>query len=108
MRKYRITQQGSIYSLYESDKLLCSFTRETLREKLEALNRGSNWVGTILRFLNRDFPCSPSKFSKESPEGYGVGFCIEYLRSKGYKVYHPCIGGNIFLDFLFTGHHLAL
>jgi len=95
--KYEIKQDSNgSFLLYHGLDLLTTFTRQNLREKLEAcaLTSGfsSNWIGSMLRLLNQKYPVP---YPKESDQRSGlqrlidrIGFdgLADYLRSKGLRV----------------------
>jgi len=89
MQRYRIDKDGSSFNLFEENTFLCSFTRETFRETLENLCRSSHWIGYILRLLNKQYPNQSLKPLKDTAEGYGIGYLIDYMQSKGYRVFIP-------------------
>jgi hypothetical protein len=89
MQRYRIDKDDSSYSLFEENNLLCSFTRETFRETLEKLDRSSKWIGYIVRLLNKQYPLEIKRPSVDSPERYSLGFLLDYMQSKGHRVFRP-------------------
>jgi hypothetical protein len=89
MQRYRIDKVGETFTLFEESTLVCSFTRETFRKTLENLDRSSKWIGYIVRLLNQQYPYEAKRPSVDSPERYGAGYLIDYMQSKGYKVFRP-------------------
>jgi hypothetical protein len=82
------------FNLYEDGVLLCKFSRKSIREDLERLGRGSKWIGSVLRLLDRSYPViTPFNFSLPdlSVEGlvrrYGSDHLLNYLRSKGFRCF---------------------
>lgn len=95
--KYEIKQDSNgSFLLYHGSDLLTSFTRQNLREKLEAcaLTSGysSNWIGSVLRLLNKKYPVPcPESNEKRSDlqrliDRIGFDGLADYLRSKGLRV----------------------
>ena len=94
MGRYDIQKVGpDLYELYEDNSLLCKFSRKNFRQNLTDLGRGSNWIGSILRILNKKYPF-PITFPYRTPleravDIYGEWGLAEYLRSKGLRVIKP-------------------
>ena len=116
MGRYKILSRNkgnSIkFDLYEEGKLLCSFTRDTVRTELEALGRSSHWEGCIIRMLNKQYPL-PVIISHNGPssiEYYTLNRLIDYLKSKGYLVFEPLpIPDKVMIDHLIDkGYIVAL
>jgi hypothetical protein len=95
--KYEIKQNSNgSFLLYHGSDLLTTFTRINLREKLEScactLGFSSNWIGSILRQLNKKYPVPyPELNEKRSDlqrliDRIGFDGLAEYLRSKGLRV----------------------
>lgn len=88
--KYEIINVSETeYALYEFGRLLTTFTRDTFRSKLEQLGRGSQWIGSILRLLNKKYPFRSSlslSQQRSDLDRVGESVLVDYLRSKGYRV----------------------
>jgi len=89
--RYRFEYLGSgEYAFYEDGQLVFTFRRSNFREKFESLGRSSNWVGSMLRLLDKAYPyLSTFSFRKSSLEDYPEDFWVAYLRSKGFLVWEP-------------------
>lgn len=88
MKKYSFKYIGQdTYEVYECGSLLLRFKRSALRGALESLERGSNWVGSVVRFFNKSFPLERIYLFKKSPEDYPLPVLVNYLRMKGYLVW---------------------
>lgn len=95
--KYEIKQDSNgSFLLFHGSDLLTTFTRKNLREKLEACayvwGFSSNWIGSILRILNKKYPVPyPESIEKRSDlqrliDRIGFDGLADYLRSKGLRV----------------------
>jgi hypothetical protein len=84
---------SAVFDLYENDVFLIRIRRNNLREDLRNAGRGENWIGSILRILDKQFPLSvkPSAPSVPSDKDIfrrrGNDGLAEYLRSKGFRVF---------------------
>ncbi len=105
---YKITrdvhQEGFI--LYQNEKVLCKFFRESFRNDLDLYaqtnNLSSQWVGCILRLFLKTFPAPPPV--RCSPvERFNRDELAESLRFKGYRVFFPLRSD---LDDSIIIHHL--
>lgn len=104
--KYNIQAVGSeTFNLFEDGNFLCSFTRLTFRDTLDNLCRGSNWVGSILRLLNKKFPLPhrsdiPFHTLAKSPFALESEY-IENLKARGFRIFKPSASSdNEMIDFL--------
>jgi len=95
--KYEIKQDSNgSFLLFHGSDLLTTFTRKNLREKLEVCAStcgfSSNWIGSILRILNKKYPVPyPESNEKRSDlqrliDRIGFDGLADYLRSKGLRV----------------------
>ena len=106
MGHYDIRQVSEdCFDLYEDGAFLCRFSRDTFRESLTALGRSSNWIGSILRILQKKFPLPYPVRSKNSLERavevYGESGFVDYLRGKGLRVVKPLgVPDEEIIDFL--------
>jgi len=80
---------SSEFELYECGNLLVKFARRSVREKLESLGRGNNWIGSILRLLEKKYPFKYSCPSQNRSlfERIGEERLSDYLRFKGFRVF---------------------
>ena len=75
-------------------RIVVTFQRSSIRPVLETYasinNFSSQWIGCILRKFLKEFP-NPFKFVPRVPEvsDYAPLTLVEYMQSKGYKVYKP-------------------
>ncbi|GER94657.1 hypothetical protein A45J_2421 [hot springs metagenome] len=79
----------AVFELYEDGNHLVTFCFKTIREDLGAVGRGENWIGSILRLLDKYYP---RKYScpiqeRSSLDRIGEERLVEYLRSKGFRVF---------------------
>lgn len=88
MYKYEQVSDG-VFKLYEKGVLLLEFPRKKVRESLESLCRGSNWVGSLIHILNKKYPLNyvcPIQ-QRSLCDRIGNDRLVNYLKSKGFRVY---------------------
>lgn len=92
---YRFTEiSKGVYELYHGSLLLAKFSRQSFREVMEkvAVEKGlsSNWIGSILRLLDRAYPYVSEHKIRTDFERFVDKFknegIADYLRSKGFRV----------------------
>ncbi|MCE5194374.1 MAG: hypothetical protein LLF28_02795 [Nitrospiraceae bacterium] len=87
----RLENTGKHYVLYDSDKLVAKFTRLDFRDVLEGLDLSPQFIGHVLKMLNRLYPLPslPVNEPQQVSDVHSLGYVMEYLTVKGYRVYSP-------------------
>jgi hypothetical protein len=87
--RYEFKKQRQFYVLFEDGVELVRFKRSDFRKALDSLDRGSNWVGSMLTIFNKKFPLKKTYDSRVSPSDYDFPTLLTYMQDKGYRVYQP-------------------
>lgn len=83
------SSSDAVFELYEDGNFLVKFSRRSFRQSLERLGRSSQWIGSILRLLDKYYPrkySCPSQ-NRSLLDRMGEERLVDYLRSKGFRVF---------------------
>jgi|GEM_PF-1686872 len=75
-------------------KIILTFTRQSIRDVLEAYaclnNKTSQWVGCIIRKFHKEYPDTRKRaINPPCILNYAPLTLVEYMRSRGYLVFEP-------------------
>jgi len=91
MGRYKVKESPpEKFTLLEDGNPIAFFTRENFRTSLENLDRGSNWVASMLRIFLKTYPPPLPKYVRTNLDRMlaagGEEGIADYLRSKGLRV----------------------
>lgn len=89
MRRYEFKKEKQFYILYECGIELTRFKHDDFRSALAKLDRGSNWVGSMLKLFKKRYPRKHYYRRRDSATDYDLDTLLCYLREKGYRCYKP-------------------
>ncbi len=79
----------AVFELYEDGKHLVTFCFKTIREDLRVLGCSENWIGSILRLLDKYYPrrySYPVSQQRSVLDRFGEDKLVDYLQAKGFRV----------------------
>jgi hypothetical protein len=92
VRYHFVQVSDDLFEIFEDGISLVKFKRSNFRTSLEALDRSSNWTGSILRLFLKKYPpprVHPIRSDFERLYGKIGEKGFDYLRSKGLRVVKP-------------------
>jgi hypothetical protein len=92
MGRFKIDREAGRILVWENGELLCSVPENDyshIRPALEALGKSSHAIGAVVRLVNQKFPFKAPEPSPNTLNGHSLAYYIEYLTSRGYRVFMP-------------------